>query len=205
MPQCAYCESSALHQDRCSGDFLCPVHARLEVAGPRRRPSRAKPLTIRAATPDDRQAIARLADYFWGELEVACLDRSYRVDRLPAFVACAPAEPGAGGRDIVGVASYSREGDEVNLVMLNVLPQWQGRGAGRDLIAAVIEAARAGGAARVVTATTNDDLLALDLYQRLGFTITGVRVAQLLVHHGGSEPGFAGIPVRDEIQMELRL
>ena len=205
MPQCACCESSALHQDRHSGDFLCPAHARLEVAGSSGCPSRAKPLTIRAATPGDRPAIARLAEYFWGEVEVACFDRSYQVDGLPAFVACAPAEPGADGDEIAGVVSYAREGDAVNLVLLNVLPQWQGRGAGRDLIAAVVEAARADNAARVVVATTNDDLPALDLYQRLGFTITGVCVGRLLAHHGGSEPGFAGIPVRDEIQMELRI
>jgi ribosomal protein S18 acetylase RimI-like enzyme len=205
MPQCAYCESSALHQDRQSRDFLCPAHARLEVAGPRRAPAPGEPLTIRAAIPDDRPAIARLADYFWGELEVSCFDRSYRVDALPAFVACAPAEPGAGVDEIVGVVSYAREADAVNLVLLNVLPQWQGRGAGRDLVAAVVEAARVGGAARIIVATTNDDLPALDLYQRLGFTITGVCVGRLLAHHDGSEPGFAGIPVRDEIQMELRL
>jgi ribosomal protein S18 acetylase RimI-like enzyme len=90
-------------------------------------------------------------------------------------------------------------------VMLNVLPRWQGRGAARELIAAVTDVARAEGAARVIVATTNDDLLALGLYQRLGFTITQVLVGKLLEHHGGTEPGFAGIPVRDEIRLELQL
>ena len=67
------------------------------------------------------------------------------------------------------------------------------------------EVARTQGAARIIVATTNDDLPALGLYQRLGFTITEVRVGKLLEHHGGVESGFAGIPVRDEIRMELRL
>jgi ribosomal protein S18 acetylase RimI-like enzyme len=89
--------------------------------------------------------------------------------------------------------------------MLNVLPRWQGRGAASDLIAAVIDMARAEGANQLVVVTTNDDLPALGLYQRLGFTITEVAAGRLVEHHGGIELGFAGIPVRDEIRMELCL
>jgi len=197
MTSCTYCETNALYRDRESGAYLCPVHARLEVTGLRGEAPRP-PLTIRPATATDRTHIAELADYFWGEVEVKCFGRSYQVDVLPAFVAC-------DGDEIAGVAVYTREGEAVNLVMLNVLPQWQGRGTARDLIVAVAEVARAEGAGRLIVATTNDDLLALGLYQRLGFTITGVRVGELLEHHGGVELGFAGTPVRDEIQMELLL
>ena len=197
MPTCAYCNANAIYRDRESGAYLCPVHARLEVTGPRGEPPRP-PLTIRPATPADRPRIAELADYFWGEVEIECFDRSYRVDVLPAYLAY-------DGDEIVGVATYAREGETINLVMLDVLPQWQGRGAARGLLAAVIEVARAEGVECLTVATTNDDLPALNLYQRLGFTITNVLVGRLLEHHGGIEPGFAGIPVRDEIQMELRL
>jgi len=197
MNLCAYCDANALYRDRESSVYLCPVHARLEVTGPRGEAPRP-PLTARPATPADRPRIAELADYFWGEVQVESFGRSYQVDALPAYVAC-------DGDVIVGAASYAREGDATNLVMLNVLPLWQGRGAARGLIAAVTEMTRAEGAERVIAATTNDDLPALGLYQRLGFTITKVLVGRLLEHHGGVEPGFAGIPVRDEIQMELRL
>ena len=199
MPTCAYCETNALYHDRHSNNYLCLAHARLEVTGPRGTAPRP-PLTIRPATPADRPRIAELADYFWGEVEVECFDHSYKVDDLPAYVA-------RDGEEIVGVVSCAREdgGSTVNLVMLNVLPRWQGRGAAHELIAAVTDLARAEGAARVVVATTNDDLPALGLYQRLGFTITKVLVGKLLEHHGGAEPGFAGIPVRDEIRLELRL
>ena len=197
MDSCAYCDANGLYHDRTSDVYLCPVHARLEVTGPRKG-ARRSPLTIRPATPSDRPRVAELAETFWGEVEMECFGRSYQVDALPATVAC-------DGDEIVGVASYAREGDAVNLVMLNVLPRWQGRGTARGLIAAVTEVARAEGAKRIIVATTNDDLPALGLYQRLGFTITEVVVGQLLEHHGGVEPGFSGIPVRDEIRMELRL
>jgi ribosomal protein S18 acetylase RimI-like enzyme len=197
MPTCAYCNANALYRDRESGAYMCPVHARLEVTGPRREASRP-PLTIRPATPADGSRIAELADTFWGETEVECFDRTYQVDALPAYVACDENE-------IIGAACYAREGDAVNLVMLNVLPRWQGQGVARGLIAEVIEAACTEGVERLIVATSNDDLLALGLYQRLGFTITNVLVGRLVEHHGGIEPGFAGIPVRDEVQMELRL
>jgi ribosomal protein S18 acetylase RimI-like enzyme len=197
MNTCAYCDTHAIYRDRESGDYLCLAHTRLEVVGPhkqRRKPS----LTIRPAAPADRTRIAELATYFWDEVDVECFGQSYQVDTLPAFVAC-------DGEEIVGVASYAREGDAFNLVMLNVLPQWQGQGAARGLITAVTQTAHAESAERIIVATTNDDLPALGLYQRLGFTITRVLVGKVLEHHGGVELGFAGIPVRDEIQMELRL
>ena len=197
MNSCAYCDAKAHYRDRESGSCLCPIHARMDVTGPRGEAPRP-PLTIRPANPDDRPRIAELASYFWDEVEVECSGRSYQVDALPAYVAC-------DGDEIVGVASYTREGDAVNLVMLNVLPRWQGRAAASGLIRTVAKVARAEGAERLIIATTNDDLPALGLYQRLGFTITGIRVGRLLEHHGEVELGFDSIPVRDEIQMEMRL
>ena len=197
MPTCAYCDANALYRDRESGVYLCLGHARLEVTGPREGPTQPS-LPVRPVTPTDRPRIAELADHVRGELDVECFGHKYQVDALPAYVACE-------GDEIVGAVSFAREGDAVNLVMLHVLPQWQGRGVARRLIAAVAEAARAEGADRLIVATTNDDLPALGLYQRLGFVITKVIVGVLLEHHGGVVSGFGGIPVRDEVQMELRL
>ncbi|OQY23925.1 MAG: hypothetical protein B6I35_02690 [Anaerolineaceae bacterium 4572_32.2] len=197
MNSCAYCDANALYRDRGNGDYLCLTHARLEVTGPRGEAPRP-PLTIRPSTPADRRQIAELTYYFWGETEIECFDHSYQVDTLPAYVACDEGE-------IVGAVSYARKGDADTLITLNVLPQWQGRGVARKLIAAVAEAARAEGATRLIVATSNDDLPALALYQRVGFTITGILAGRLVEHHGGVEAGFADIPVRDEIQLELRL
>ncbi len=197
MNSCSYCDANAIYRDQEGNTFLCPAHARMEVTGPRGQAPRP-PLTIRPANPADRERIAQIALDCWGEVEVESFGRRYRVDALPAFVACDTDE-------IVGVASYAREGDATNLVMLNVLPQWQGRGAAHDLVSAVIKMTRAEGAERVILSTTNDALPALILYQRLGFVITGLDVGKMIEHHGGIEPGFAGIPVRDEIHLELRL
>lgn len=48
-------------------------------------------------------------------------------------------------------------------------------------------------------------LPALALYQRCGLYITEVVPGRITEHHGGVLPGFAGIPVRDEIRLEYRL
>jgi GNAT superfamily N-acetyltransferase len=204
MPTCAYCEAHAWYRDRHTGEYLCPAHSRLEVAGPHspagdaQEDEQCPTPVIRAANAGDKAAIGWLAQVFWDEMEMECFDCCYRLDELPAFVACA-------GDEIVGVASYVCEGEAVNLVSFTVRPQWQGHGAGHALLAAVIQQARAAGAARVILATANDNPLALVLYQRLGFVITGVQVGKVLQHHRATEYGFGSIPVRDEIQMELKL
>ena len=197
MNTCTYCDTNATYRDRSSGARLCPTHSRLEVTGPRGKAPRP-PLTIHPATPADRTRIAELADHVWGEVQVESFGHSYQVDMLPAYVACDEDE-------IVGVVSYAREGDATNLVTLIVLPQWQGRGVAHRLIEIVIEMTRTEGVERIILSTTNDNLPTLELYQRLGFVITQVLVGRMLERHGGVELGFAGIPVRDEIQMELRL
>jgi N-acetylglutamate synthase-like GNAT family acetyltransferase len=145
----------------------------------------------------DRAQIMDLAEYFRHDSQVLRYCYTPEADALPAYVA---ADDGT----IVGAASYRCVGNVLNLVMLNVQPQWRGRGVVTELIAAVLQEAGAQGVERVFATVTNDDLPGLGLFQRLGFTITGVLVGRL-ARTGGVEPGFDGIPVRDEIQLELRL
>ena len=75
----------------------------------------------------------------------------------------------------------------------------------RSLLAMTEAETRAHGLSRLVMVTSNDDLPALYLYQRWGFMITEVKPGAILAHHGREEPGFAHIPVRDEIRLERRL
>ncbi|MBN1955127.1 MAG: GNAT family N-acetyltransferase, partial [Anaerolineae bacterium] len=104
----------------------------------------------------------------------------------------------------VGLASYAVESgwNAVVLVMLNVLPACQGRNGGGRLIAAVVDEAARLRRARVLVATSNDDLLALAFYQRHGFHFVELLPGAIVKHHGGELAGFAGIPVRDEIRLE---
>jgi GNAT superfamily N-acetyltransferase len=197
--QCAFCEGRPQYRDRQTVQYLCLEHARLRVAGPGRHPS-GPPLAIRPAMADDYACVEELALYFWDETDVDCFDRQYDVLACPAFLACDDDR-------IVGLASYAVEEawEAIVLVMLNLLPDWQGRGGGRALLEAIREEAARRGLARILVVTSNDDLPALALYQRHGFHIIEVIPGRLARHHGAELPGFAGIPVRDEIRLECRL
>jgi ribosomal protein S18 acetylase RimI-like enzyme len=197
METCAYCDAKPLFRDHESGAYLCPAHAWLEVTGPRAAGPRP-PLTVRPAAPDDRPQIAALAEYFWDSPEIVRFDRPHRLDTLPAYVAC-------DADRIVGLAVYTREDDALSIVALDVLPQWQGRGAATGLLTEAIHEARSQGVGRIAIAVTNDNLPALGLYQRFGFVITRVLAGRLAGSPDDAKAGFDSIPIRDEIQLELRL
>lgn len=106
--------------------------------------------------------------------------------------------------EAVGLLSYAIEGERLIIVMLNVLPGYQGHGAGRSLLQAAIEEARRHGLSRILVATSNDDLPALYLYQSCGFAIFEVVPGRIAEHHGEEIAGFGGIGVRDEIRLQWR-
>jgi len=195
--KCHYDDLTAHFRCTQTGEYVCPGHARMDVVSVATRVER-KPLPVRAAEPGDRDAIEHLAKAFWGEIEVECFGSSYDICALPAFVAHS-------GGDVAGVLSYALEGDRLTIVMVNVRPEFQGRNTARLLLAKAKAEATRRGLVRLVVATSNDDLPALYLYQRWGFVITEVVPGAVLAHHGQEERGFAAIPVRDEIRLELPL
>jgi GNAT superfamily N-acetyltransferase len=196
---CIFCGEPAHYRDRYTGQHLCPQHARLEVRASE-KVLIARPLAIRQAAAGDLPRIEELSIHFWDETVVDCFCRKYDVLACPAFLAC-------DSEEVVGLACYAiePEWDAVVLVLLNALPDFQGRGAGRLLLDSLCSAAVQDGLVRILVATSNDDLPALALYQRYGFQITGVSPGLIARHHGAEFPGFSGIPIRDEIQLELRL
>jgi GNAT superfamily N-acetyltransferase len=153
-------------------------------------------LAIRPAAAADYGRIEELAHYFWDETDVDCFGRQYDVLACPAFLAC-------DGDEVVGVASYAVETDwdALVLVMLNILSDHQGRDGGRMLLNAVRDEALRRNLGSVMVVTSNDDLPALVLYQRYGFRISEVVPGHIAQDHGGEFPGFADIPVRDEIRL----
>ena len=205
MTGCALCGARAQYRDRETGQHVCLEHARLAVVAAGQRDA-GPPLAIRRAMPADYPRIEELALYFWDETVVDCFDRRYDVMACPAFLGCDAGK-------IVGVVSFAVEEawNAAVLVMLHVLPDYQGRGGGWSLVDAVCNEARERGLAQVLVATTNDDLPALSLYQRYGFHITGIEIGRVAQDHaregqyaGCELTGLAGIPVRDEVRLEIQ-
>ncbi len=199
MRSCAFCGGKAQYRDRQTGQSICLEHARLEVVAVGRR-APAPPLEIRPAAAGDQARLKELSLYFWDETEVDCFDRQYDVLACPALLAC-------DGDEVVGVASYAVEEtrDAIVLVMFNALPGHQGRGGGAALLDALCSEADRRGLSRILVATSNDDLPALAFYQRYGFRFLEIVPGRIAEEHGGEFPGFAEIPVRDELRLEYRL
>ena len=195
--KCAFCDEPACYHCPQTEAYICARHARVQVVAWNAKPE-PEPSILRAASEQDNARLQELAIHFWGETEVECFDREYDVLKLSAYV-------GLENDDIAGFISYAVEGDRMNLVMLNVLPDYQGQGLGSALLAKAVIEAHELGLSQVVVATSNDDVPALGFYQRSGFVIEEVVQHRISEHHGGPEEGFAGIPVRDEIRMQLAL
>ena len=119
---------------------------------------------------------------------------------LPGFAAF------DGGRP-VGLATYAIEGASCECVTLDSLAE--GAGVGTALLAAVEKTARTVGCGRLWLITTNDNLSALRFYQKRGFRLVAVH-REALAESRKLKPsippvGREGIPLRDELELELPL
>ena len=92
----------------------------------------------------------------------------------------------------------------LEITNLAVEEAWQGKGLGKRLLTAAIEAARAVGALRLDIATGNSSLAQLGLYQRMGFRICAVEADYFTLNY--PEPIVEnGIACRDRLRLSLVL
>ncbi len=136
----------------------------------------------------------------WGSLQMITHGISNDLSRAHGFAAFS-------GKELVGLATYVTAGDVCELTSLDSA---RARGAiGSKLTELVQSAARDLGCKKLIVVTTNDNLNAMGLYQKMGFDMTR------LYHNGVElarkekpcipEKGENGIPIRHEIEFELTL
>jgi len=119
---------------------------------------------------------------------------------LPGFVAVREGRP-------IGLVTYRIDGDECEITTLN--SPVEGVGIGSALVAAVKGAAVSAKCKRLWLITTNDNLSALRFYQKRGFLLVAVH-RDALQESRRPKPeiplvGRDGIPLRDEIELEMLL
>lgn len=154
--------------------------------------------SVRRLSQADILALEHFWEQHWGAGVVVAHDTIYRPQQVDGFVV-------GEGDEWVGLVTYVVAGAAIEIVSLDSLRE--GQGIGSKLIAAVVEQARMQGIARIWLITTNDNLPALRFYQKRGFAI--VRVDRGAVDRSRSlKPsipalGHAGIPIHDEIELEL--
>jgi GNAT superfamily N-acetyltransferase len=142
-----------------------------------------------------KQQLIRL----WGTAELVSRGHIHEAAKLPAFV-CEGDEP-------VGVVTYDIRDRQCELVTLNAFED--GRGVGSALLAAVAKEATARGCRRLWLITTNDNLRALAFYQRRGLRLAALYPGAVdesrRIKPSISLVAENGIPIRDELELELVL
>jgi N-acetylglutamate synthase-like GNAT family acetyltransferase len=107
-----------------------------------------------------------------------------------------------------GLLTYIVDGNACEILTLHATRQW--RGTGTALVEAVRRVATDAGCDRLWVVTTNDNVDALRFYQRRGFRLAAVRPGAVDESRRTLKPEIApagdyGIPLRDEIELEMEL
>lgn len=146
----------------------------------------------------DREDVAKFIEQHWRSRAVMSHGRKFFPHEEQGLI---ERREGA----IVGLVTYHVEGGEMEVLTLN--STLEGHGIGSSLMLCLIEKARSLGCTRVFLTTTNDRLRAIGFYQRLGFRMTKINLGAVdearKIKPEIPEHGERGIPVRDEIVMEL--
>ncbi len=156
--------------------------------------------SIRRIQKEDQPRLRKFWVERWGDETIVAHGVVYRVDTMDGFLAME-------GREIVGLITLAHSDAGCEIVSIDSVHEE--KGVGTALIEAVVKAARESGCGRLFLITTNDNLPALGFFQKRGFELVSV-------HRGAvnesrkiklSIPliGHDGIPLRDEIELELRL
>ncbi len=148
----------------------------------------------------DRQELAEFIERHWHSKLVMSRGRAFYPHQEEGFVERRDGK-------IVGVLSYRV--DEGGMEILTLNSTLEGQGIGSSLMLDTIEKARQLGCRQIWLTTTNDLLRAIGFYQRLGFRMTAINLGAV-DEARKTKPqipmvGERGVPIHDEIVMELKL
>lgn len=155
---------------------------------------------IREIREDDREWINNFIQEQWGSLVVVSRCVLHHPADLPGFI-----WENNGVRK--GLLTYKINQNECEIVTLN--SQVEYRGIGTALIESVRKEAVKMGCNRIWLITTNDNMKAIRFYQKRGFVLVAVH-RNAIEESRKLKPeiprlGTDGIPIRDEIEMEMKV
>lgn len=157
-------------------------------------------MLVRSIQASDRGWITSFIESHWGSEIIVAKGRVIRPADLHGFVVFKDKDP-------VGLLTYRIEGPDCEIVTIDSTTG--GAGIGTALIDAVKQRAKAKDCRRLWLITTNDNLNALRFYQKRGFQIIAV-YPNALQESRKLKPQIpmkaaSGIPIRDELELELEL
>jgi len=149
---------------------------------------------------NDREWVTSVLTEQWGSTTIITRGISHLADELQGFIAYLDGKR-------VGLITYTISNNECEGITLNSFIE--GKGVGRVLIDTMKEVARKQRCKRLWFITTNDNLKALRYYQRHGFILAAL-YKNAIEQSRKIKPeipliGLDGIPLRDEIELEMKL
>ncbi len=155
---------------------------------------------IRSLTASDRDWVRQFLIERWGSDRVIGHGVEYYPHTLPGFAALSGDRP-------LGLITYHIDGGACEVVTIDSTQV--GLGIGTALIEAVKDAAQRSGCKRLWLITTNDNLNALRFYQKRGFVLAALRRNAIdearLIKPEIPLTGEYGIPIRDELELEMMI
>jgi ribosomal protein S18 acetylase RimI-like enzyme len=165
------------------------------VCGCRSRLDLPPPL-VREAASDDRPRALEIFRREFGDRQLVAGGRPVSVEEGELLV-------GETEEGIAGALAWRRMEERLHIIALATDPLWQRSGVGGYLLAEAELLAKRQSFARVLVTITNDNIPALYFYQRRGYRVTAVLPDSVAAAQPQNRTrlGFAGIPIRDEIQL----
>ncbi len=155
--------------------------------------------TLRRLAQEDLPRLRQFWIEHWGGEDMISRGRVYRPEQLEGF-----AIEDAG--EWIGLLTFFIENGECEVTSLDSLRE--GQGIGSMLMDKAVEETRARNCERLFLITTNDNLNALGFYQKRGFKIVAIYPGAVnesrKIKPGIPLVGMNGIPLRDEIELEMK-
>jgi GNAT superfamily N-acetyltransferase len=150
--------------------------------------------------PELRSWMLETLDREWGPEFIVTRGRKHNYCDLPGIAAILNHQP-------CGLATYSIENGQCELTSLNSFKE--NIGIGSALLNAVRKQAEKAGCRRIWLITLNDNTGAIHYYQKRGYRLSAIYIGSVELSRRikPSIPQFGndGIPLRDEIELELLL
>ena len=155
---------------------------------------------IRPVNNDDKAWVTNFHAEQWGSAANVTRGKIYNASDFPGFIA-------VNQNRRAGLALYRIDGGECEYMSMNSLVE--GIGIGTALVEAVKNAAVKAGCRRLWLITTNDNTKALRFWQKRGFNFKAV-YPNAMEKSRKLKPEIPlisddGIPIRDEIELEMLL
>jgi GNAT superfamily N-acetyltransferase len=159
-----------------------------------------KTFQIRPITKEDHNWVVSLLTVQWGSARIVTHGKVFQADQLPGFIAIQNDKP-------VGLITYRIDGKECEIGSINSLVEKIG--IGTALVQAVRAVVQKAGCCRLWLITTNANTDALHFWKKRGFVLAAVYLGAV-EHSRKLKPEIPllednGIPIRDEIELELLL